>query len=129
MDLIKRVNSARSLHTEPDKTSRFQSKRGSEKPTTPTTKAVVKRAVKPVVTQGKENKMVAQNVSKSRQLTCMDKQIKLALAALKESGPANFERTMVIRQALHEKYTLSRSNSSCCLSKNASYVKESSGQK
>jgi len=34
-----------------------------------------------------------QNLSKSRQLTCMDKQIQLALAALKESGPANFERT------------------------------------
>lgn len=71
--------------------------------------------------------MVTQNLSKSRQLTCMDKQIKMALNALKESAPANLERTMVIRQALHEKYTLSRSNSSCCLSKNASQVKETSG--
>jgi hypothetical protein len=30
----------------------------------------------------------------------MDKQIKLALAALKESGPANIERNLVIRKAL-----------------------------
>jgi len=57
----------------------------------------------------------------------MDKQIQLALAALKESGPANFERTLVIRKALQEKYTLSRSNSSTCLSKNA--VTENSNQK
>lgn len=60
-------------------------------------------------TRGKENRIVNTNLSKSRQLNHMDKHIQQAILALKES--ANFERTQNIRQALQEKYSLSRSSS------------------
>ena len=56
----------------------------------------------------------------------MDKHIQQAIAVLKETAPVNFERTMIIRKALFEKYSLSRSSSQGALARSMDFSKRGS---
>jgi hypothetical protein len=57
--------------------------------------------------RGKENK--CKQLNRTSKLTCMDKSIKQAIMAFKETG--NLEKSFNVRQALQEKYSYTRSNS------------------